>query len=200
MIKRCFFSLLIGATAIICIYGVKVVNGKETYQMLLQRYKQVQTQPYVLVDITTQTLTLNKRDQVILSFSISSSKHGIGSKESSNKTPLGGHQVQSKIGDGAPIGTIFKYRKNTQKKAENVWDNKEDDLITTRIIHLKGVEEGINKGDGIDSYKRCIYIHGTAEEKRIGTPASRGCIRMKNRDIVILYRHIQKDTLVYITK
>ena len=63
---------------------------------------------------------------------------------------------------------------------------------------LDGLELGKNKGDGIDSRNRYIYIHGTAEEGLIGKPASDGCIRMYNRDVLELYDLVEEQTQVWI--
>ena len=73
-----------------------------------------------------------------------------------------------------------------------------DDFITSRIIWLSGLEPDYNKGKGVDSYQRYIYIHGTDEEGRLGKPASHGCIRMANQDIIDLYSDVEIDTLIYI--
>ena len=75
--------------------------------------------------------------------------------------------------------------------------SKTDD-VTSRILWLEGLEKGLNKGAEIDSYKRYIYIHGTSEEGRLGTPASHGCIRMKNKEVIELYDKIKIGTLVLI--
>ena len=75
--------------------------------------------------------------------------------------------------------------------------SKTDD-ITSRILWLDGLEKGLNKGEGIDSFKRYIYIHGTSEEGRLGSPASHGCIRMKNKEVIGLYEKIKIGTLVLI--
>ena len=75
--------------------------------------------------------------------------------------------------------------------------SKTDD-VTSRVLWLEGLEYGINKGVGIDSFKRYIYIHGTSEEGRLGTPASHGCIRMKNKEVIELYKIIEVGTLVLI--
>jgi len=75
--------------------------------------------------------------------------------------------------------------------------SKTDD-VTSRIFWLEGLEIGKNKGEGIDSYKRYIYIHGTSEEGRLGEPASHGCIRMKNKEVIDLYKLIEVGTLVLI--
>lgn len=87
--------------------------------------------------------------------------------------------------------------RNSGKTTEIGIDTKED-LVTTRIMWLKGLEAGINKGKGIDSYNRRIYIHGTPEEGLIGRPASYGCIRMKNKDVIELFNLLKEGTLVEI--
>lgn len=150
------------------------------------------------VIISKQKLILFKDEKIVKSYSVSTSKYGIGNKSGSNKTPLGLHRIVSKIGRNAPICAIFKRRRNTGKIAKINKD--ERDLITTRILRLEGFQKGINKGKGIDSFKRCIYIHGTPQEKLIGTPASHGCIRMRNRDIIRLFRIVKRGTLVKIIK
>jgi len=155
----------------------------------------------VVIQISRQRLSLFKNNRFIKSYPVSTSKYGIGNQFGSNKTPLGLHRIISKIGRNAPSGAIFKKRRNTSKIFK-VYKKKEKavDLITTRILRLEGLEPGINKGEGIDSFKRCIYIHGTPDEGLIGKPASHGCIRMKNRDIVGLFDLVKRDTLVKIER
>ena len=148
--------------------------------------------------ISKQRLLLIENREVKREYRISSSKYGIGNKAGSNKTPLGMHRVVSKLGRNACLGAIFKQRRNTGKIARINKDS--GDLITTRILRLEGLENGVNRGKGIDSFQRCIYIHGTPEEKMIGKPASHGCIRMKNRDIIKLFNLVKRDTLVEIKK
>jgi lipoprotein-anchoring transpeptidase ErfK/SrfK len=65
---------------------------------------------------------------------------------------------------------------------------------------LEGLEPGVNKGGDVDSKERYIYIHGTGEEGKLGTPASHGCIRMKNADVINLFNRVDENTLVYITQ
>ena len=149
------------------------------------------------IDISTQRLYLRCGNTMIKSYPVSTSKFGIGNMERSNKTPLGLHQIVSKIGRNASLGAIFKHRRNTRKIARGC---RAGDLITTRIIRLAGLEKGINQGSGIDSFHRCIYIHGTSEENLIGKQASHGCVRMKNRDIIELFNLVKRGTLVKITK
>ena len=154
----------------------------------------------IIVDISEQRLSLIENDKLIESFPVSTSKYGEGEKENSFKTPLGMHEIKEKIGDDARINTIFVSRINTQKQSEIVTLRKdtENDYVTSRILWLDGLEEGINKGPGVDSYDRYIYIHGTHEEGLIGEKASHGCIRMFNEDVIYLYDIVHKGTKVYI--
>jgi len=153
----------------------------------------------ITVDISDQQLYLHcsyaDGKEEVKTYSVSTSKYGIGNKAGSDKTPLGQHIIKQKIGDGAPEGTIFKARQNTGKIAEMNAPGA-GDLVTTRIMWLSGLEPGKNSGSGIDSHKRYIYIHGTAEEEKIGTPASHGCVRMYNRDAIDLFERVSEGTQV----
>ena len=103
---------------------------------------------------------------------------------------MGIHRIVQKIGKDAPLGAIFDGKRRYIGKTSTIYTDDtrlSENYELTRIIWLEGLEPGINKGNGIDSYKRLIYIHGTAEEGLIGTPASIGCIRMKNSDVVELF-------------
>lgn len=155
---------------------------------------------FIVVSISGQELFLIKGEKVVKTYPISSSKYGTGSQAGSNKTPLGTHRIAKKTGRNAEIGKVLNYGPDRGKIAEIYTDSTdvEMDLITTRILRLEGLEEGINKGQGIDSYKRHIYVHGTQEEGLIGKPASHGCIRMKNKDVIELFRLVSVGTLVEI--
>ena len=154
------------------------------------------------IDISEQVLYLYCRyadsNEEVKTYPVSTSKYGIGNKAHSNKTPLGLHHIKGKIGDGAPSGTIFKGLKNTGRIAKI--NAPGGDVITTRVMRLQGLERGINLGPGIDSYKRYIYIHGTAEENKIGIPASHGCVRMYNRDVIDLFDRVTEETKVNIRR
>lgn len=154
----------------------------------------------LFVSIENQKMYHIKNYEIINIFMISSSAYGTGNNTGSHKTPLGLHRVKEKYGKETPIngrmiGRVFYnqiatiYKDSTKSKTDD---------ITSRIFWLKGIEKGKNKGDGIDSYKRYIYIHGTSEEGRLGTPASHGCIRMKNKEVIDLYNIIKVGTLVLI--
>ena len=154
----------------------------------------------IIIDISEQRLYLIKNSSIIESFPISSSKFGEGSTENSFKTTLGSHKIKDKIGDNADLNTIFVSRINTKRKASIISEDidSDDDHVTSRILWLDGQEEGLNKGKGVDSYNRYIYIHGTHEEGLIGQKASHGCIRMFNNDVIYLYDIVKEGTNVYI--
>ena len=154
----------------------------------------------IIIDISEQRLYLIKNSSIIESFPISTSKFGEGSTENSFKTPLGNHKIKDKIGDNADLNTIFVSRINTKRKASIIREDidSDDDHVTSRILWLDGQEEGLNKGKGVDSYNRYIYIHGTHEEGLIGQKASHGCIRMFNNDVIYLYDIVKEGTNVYI--
>ena len=130
----------------------------------------------------------------------SSSKRGVGNTINSFKTPTGLHKINTKYGYDVPFGGIFEHRKFKGKIAAICHDtiSTGKDIICSRILRLEGLERGINKDGRVDSYNRKIYIHGTNEEGLIGTKASHGCIRMKNKDIIDLYNMTAKGMLVII--
>lgn len=152
------------------------------------------------IDISKQRLFLLDNMEIVRSYPISSSKYGEGSTQNSFKTPLGNHVIKEMIGNNAIKNTIFTSRINTKRQAEIIHDEakSDNDYVTTRIMWLDGQEEGKNKGKGIDSYQRYIYIHGTHEEGLIGQKASHGCIRMFNSDVIELFNDVKKGTKVYI--
>ena len=176
-------------------------NTDKTYpNKIKQRLFENTNRPELVVDISEQRLYLVQNKLVLKSYPISSSKFGEGSIENSFKTPLGMHQIKEKIGKDVEENTIFISRVDTQKKADiikNTFDS-DNDFVTSRILWLDGMEEGINKGKGIDSYDRYIYIHGTQEEGLIGTKASHGCIRMFNNDVIELFKKVKEGTKVLI--
>jgi hypothetical protein len=151
---------------------------------------------FLVVSIETQSLLICRKDTIIDRYDASTSRFGIGIRENSLKTPLGIHRIKEKFGSDAPAGRIFRDREDTGED----WDHSQtgDNLILTRILRLEGLEEGINKGAGVDSYERYIYIHGTGREDLIGTPLSHGCVCLRNLDIARLYETVKEGTLVYI--
>ena len=151
------------------------------------------------ISINDQRLYLiNDEGDILKSYPISSSRYGTGNQARSYKTPLGKHWIHSKIGDKAVLGQVFKYGKAINRIIPYLKDGSED-LITTRILRLEGLENGINKGPNIDSFARAIYIHGTPYEDQIGSKASKGCIRLKNKDMIELYDLVSSKTIVRIS-
>lgn len=155
-----------------------------------------QGEVYLVQSIESQTLLVCERGAVIDRYDSSTSRFGIGIRENSFKTPPGIHRVKEKIGFGAPVRRIFRGRKDTGID----WDGRSIDanLILTRILRLEGMEEGINRGDGVDSYERFIYVHGTNLEKQVGTPLSHGCLALRNEDILRVFDLVEEGTIVYI--
>jgi len=146
----------------------------------------------MIVSVSDQVLALIDRGQLIARYSISTSKFGTGDSAASYRTPLGTLFVSAKIGDRLPPGTVIKNRIPTGEIVGV--DAPGRDPIVSRVIWLRGMEAQNQK-----ARDRCIYIHGTPEERRIGTPASFGCVRMRSRDIIDLYDHVHIGTHVLIT-
>ena len=115
-------------------------------------------------------------------------------------TPIGLHKIKTKIGDNIPENGIFKYRNYSGKITEIEYQPIKTglDIISSRIITIEGLEEGLNKGGNVDSFDRNIYIHGTNEEGVIGKPASHGCIRMKNQDVIKFYNLVSPGEIIVI--
>jgi hypothetical protein len=154
--------------------------------------------PFIYIDSVKQRLHWIDLDPSYnRSYSVSTAANGMGNRLDSFKTPFGIHRVRQKIGGGAPSGTIFEGREPIGKIAGNL-DNRDKDEITSRILWLDGLEEGVNHGGVYDTFARYIYIHGTSDEKRIGQPVSAGCIRMKNSDVIELFDDVMVDDIVVI--
>ncbi len=148
----------------------------------------------IKINISQQQLTLLDEDgNMLRQYPVSTSKYGTGSQADSEKTPLGLHRIKEKIGGAMPVNEVFIGRVphgNLDECFERAVDLP-DDVIMSRIMWLEGMEPGRNQGGYVDSYQRYIYIHGTNHEKSIGTPASIGCVRMCNQDVVDLYRLVE---------
>ena len=148
--------------------------------------------PEIVVSVADQELALIARGRVIKRFPVSTSKFGTGDAVGSYRTPLGETFVSAKIGDGLPAGAVIKNRNAT---GEIVQPNAPGrDTIVSRVIWLRGMD-----GTTANTRDRCIYIHGTAEEKRIGRRASFGCVRMRSKDVIALYNLVHIGTHVRIS-
>ena len=146
----------------------------------------------MIVSVPDQVLAFIDRGKLIARYSISTSKFGTGDSNASYRTPLGTLFVSAKIGDRLPSGAVIKNRIPTGETV--AVDAPGRDAIVSRVIWLRGMEAQNQK-----ARDRCIYIHGTPEERRIGKPASFGCIRMRSRDIIDLYDRVHIGTHVTIT-
>jgi lipoprotein-anchoring transpeptidase ErfK/SrfK len=142
------------------------------------------------VSLRDQRLTLTRDGEVLHSYPVSSSRFGVGTEEGSMKTPLGRFRIAEKIGHDADPGTIFKAR--VALGPDDALPETED-LITSRILWLDGLDER-----NANTRDRFIYIHGTKHEDEIGTPASHGCIRMRNADVIELFALVDETTQVVI--
>jgi lipoprotein-anchoring transpeptidase ErfK/SrfK len=142
------------------------------------------------ISIGDQRLTLTSDGEVLRSYPVSSSRFGIGTEEGSMKTPLGNFRIAEKIGHDAEPGTIFKAR--VALGPDDPLPETED-IITSRILWLDGMDE-----ENANTLERFIYIHGTKHEDKIGLPASHGCIRMRDDDVIELFELVDETTQVVI--
>lgn len=151
------------------------------------------TRNKMIVSVHDQRMLLVRDGEPVKTYRISTSKFGLGDQPGSNCTPTGRLQVARKIGDGAPQGAVFKNRRPT---GEVIAPNSPGrDPVVTRILWLSGTEP-----NNRNTYRRTIYIHGTPEENRLGSPASYGCIRMASKDVADLYDRIGHGADVFVIR
>lgn len=149
--------------------------------------------PRIEVSIGQQLLRLYDGHRIVKEWPCSTSIFGIGFTEGSNKTPLGSFTIKEKHGAGAESGTIFKSRQPVGHWAPGM--ETKSDLVLTRILWLHGLEPR-----NANTFNRYIYIHGTNDEASIGRPASHGCIRLRNRDVITLYDLVPLGTPMWIAE
>ncbi|MBF0195948.1 MAG: L,D-transpeptidase [Magnetococcales bacterium] len=153
----------------------------------------------LLVRGDQQTIELFKDgESVSRMWPVSTGLAGFGNQDGSGCTPTGLHYISACIGADAPLGAVFKGRKPTGEVVQSLPDSATGDYITSRILRLAGLEEGVNLGGDVDSESRYIYIHGTPYHGQLGQPVSAGCVRMANRDIIDLFELVSVDTMVLI--
>ena len=150
------------------------------------------TSNQLIISVRDQKLMLVRNGSKVAVYPISTSMFGLGDAWGRMTTPLGNLAVEKKIGDNVPVGAVFHNRRLTGEVLQPNTPGR--DPITTRIIWLRGLE-----AQNAHAFQRCIYIHGTPEEKKIGRPASYGCIRMKSKDVAELYNQVPIGALVQIT-
>jgi hypothetical protein len=151
----------------------------------------VDTSNELIVSVRDQKLMLLRNGSKVAVYPVSTSMFGLGDSWGRMTTPLGYLAVEKKIGDNVPVGAVFHNRKLTGEILKPNTPGR--DPITTRIIWLRGLE-----AQNAHAFQRCIYIHGTPEEKKIGRPASYGCIRMKANDVAELYNQVPVGAMVQI--
>jgi len=151
----------------------------------------------ITVDIKRQVLIHRRPSGVCVQYPVSTATKGCGNVINSLQTPLGRHRIAALIGDGLPSETVFDARQPV-----GIFDvehhDPQKDWILSRILWLEGDQTGINRRGRVDTFSRYIYIHGTHREDMIGQPASHGCIRMRNEDIINLFTHARESEIVYI--
>ena len=168
--------------------------------MVLKNLRLFETKDVLLVSIKQQKMYHQKEGKTVKTYVISTSLKSPSCQENSLGTPWGLHEVCEVIGSGQPEGMVFKGRSpinicywqcNDKERGQN--------LITSRILRLVGLEDGLNVGEGIDTFERYVYIHGTNKEDMLGQPASSGCIQVSNKSAVELAERIPTGTHLYIS-
>ena len=154
------------------------------------------------MDLGAQRLELLEGARVLAAWAISTAAKGPGEREGSEQTPRGLHEIRAKIGAGAPAGAVFVARRATGEVCtpESVRAEPGRDWMLSRILWLRGLEVGRNRRGNVDSMRRYIYIHGTPDEAALGSPASHGCVRMRNADVIELFDLVEPGTRVEIVE
>ena len=156
----------------------------------------------LLVCIADQSLELREGGECVRRYSVSTAANGAGEREGSGCTPRGRHIVRARIGAGMPEGAVFRGRRFTGEVYSDALAAQfpERDWILSRILWLSGCEPGFNRLGDVDTMRRYIYIHGTPDSEPMGVPASHGCIRMRNSDVMELFERVPVGTPVLITQ
>jgi len=153
----------------------------------------------LVVRLGASTLQFFRGSSLVRSFPVSTSKRPPSNRKNSLGTPQGLHEIAERIGGGQPAGVVFKSRRPTGHHFSELGDTtRNGNLITSRILWLRGLEPGVNRGGEVDSHQRYIYIHGTNHEDRLGEPLSAGCVLMRNLDVIDLHDEVRTGDLVWI--
>ena len=153
------------------------------------------------VDVPSQTLMLkDAQGRLLMQARVSTARNGVGEEEGSEKTPRGAHYIRAKIGAGQQLNTVLVSRRPTGEiyspELRAAFPHR--DWILTRILWLCGLEPGKNRLGAVDTMRRYVYIHGCPDEDPMGVPGSRGCIKMRNSEIIDLFDRVSPGTRVYI--
>lgn len=157
--------------------------------------------PHVRILFDSQRLELlDDSNAVLKTYPVSTAEKGPGEEMGSYCTPRGRHVIRAKIGTGAPVNSVFVERRPTGEifTSELGAQYPGRDWILTRILWLSGLESGFNRGGCVDTMRRYIYIHGTTDHVPLGRPLSKGCVRMRNADIIDLFEQVTAGTQVVI--
>ena len=158
------------------------------------------TDRIIEVDVPSQVLTLREGDATLMRTRIATGKNGVGERINSGQTPRGWHVIRAKIGAAAPLNAVFVGRRVTGEiyspQLRALYPQR--DWILTRILWLSGLEVGKNRLGDVDTMRRYIYIHGCPDEDPMGVPSSRGCVKMRNSDLVTLFEQVDAGTRVRI--
>lgn len=152
----------------------------------------------ILVDVATQTLTLESVPDGRKTYPVATAKNGVGQDMGSECTPLGRHRIRAKIGADQPLNSVFVGRRPTGEiySSQLAANHPGRDWILTRILWLCGNEPGFNRFGEVDTMRRFIYIHGAPDSHPMQIPSSHGCIKMRNVDIVDLFARVTYGTPV----
>ena len=161
--------------------------------LMMEGCVQEDTTHRIVISIPEQRMLVLESGKPIAQYAVSTSKFCLSDTPGSRGTPLGEMEIARKIGGNAPAGAVFKDQRETGEILRP--DAPGRDPIVSRILWLKGLE-ACNR----NAYSRYIYIHGTAEERKIGTPASFGCVRMRSADVIQLYNLVGVGAKVDITQ
>lgn len=158
------------------------------------------SEPLIVVDIAKQHLTLESDGSIVMDVPVSTAINGAGEEQGSECTPRGRHIIRAKIGEECPVNSVFVARRPTGEIYNRELDEQFPgrDWILTRILWLSGLEVGKNRLGSVDTMRRFIYIHGTPDDVPLGVPASHGCVRMRNSDIIDLFDRVAVGTRVHI--
>nr|VFK24169.1 MAG: L,D-transpeptidase catalytic domain [Candidatus Kentron sp. LPFa]VFK35756.1 MAG: L,D-transpeptidase catalytic domain [Candidatus Kentron sp. LPFa] len=159
-------------------------------------------EPFIRISLSRQDLALIDGKTFLAKFPVSTAANGPGERLGSECTPRGWHRVCAKIGAGYPIDTVFRGRRPTGEIYQQALAERhpEQDWILTRILWLCGLEPGKNRCHAVDTMRRYIYVHGSPDNTKMGVPASHGCIRMRNWDIIELFERIPRGIRVQIVE
>jgi hypothetical protein len=153
----------------------------------------------LVVRLGAQTLQFYRGGVLALAYPVSTSLRPPSNVRNSLGTPRGLHDIAERVGGGQPPGMVFKARVPTGRHfSEFSEEENRANLVTTRILWLRGLEPGVNLGGEMDTHSRYIYLHGTNHEDKIGQPCSAGCVLLRNLDIIALHDEVRVGDMVWI--